>query len=62
MFIKSFVTIFFALFYSFVVLYVKITPKKGSPKVEYFLAILLTWFTQAIIGATLVVLIYHIWN
>ena len=60
MFVKSFVTIFLALFYV-AVLMSAIVPDQEVPMSQKLLLKLLTWFIQAAIGANLIVAIYHIW-
>lgn len=61
MFIKSFVTIFLALFYLYVS-FSKITAPKEATTVQKVFLKLFTWTIQAIIGANIVVFLYHIWS
>jgi len=62
MFIKSFVTIFLALFYYFGVLFTHLTPPEEATKAQRVFLMFFTWFVQAYIGANLVVFLYYIWS
>jgi len=61
MFIKSFVTIFLALFYHFV-LTTRLVPTKEATIWEKLTCVLLNWSIQALIGANIVVFLYQIWS
>ena len=61
MFIKSFSTIFLALFYIFI-LQSHILLTDDAPIMMKLTVKLITWFIQAIIGANIVVAIYYMWN
>jgi len=61
MYIKTFSTIFLALFYIFI-LQSHITAEDDAPIMVKLTMKLLTWFIQATIGANIVVFIYYMWN
>jgi len=61
MFIKSFITIFIALFYVFI-LQTRITVERDTPIQMKIQITIINWVFQAIIGANIVVFLYHIWS
>jgi len=61
MFIKSFITIFLALFYVGI-LRSSITTIEEAPFIVKIFVNILVWFIQAIIGANIVIFLYYIWG
>jgi len=61
MFIKSFITIFLALFYIFI-LQSRVIVEDKEPIIVKLTMKLGTWLIQAIIGANIVVFLYYIWS
>ena len=62
MFIKSFITIFLVLFYFHLVLPIKIVPDSWATMWYKATCMLLSWVLHAMIGATIVSVLYQIWN
>jgi len=61
MFIKSFITIFLALFYIFI-LQSRVIVEDKEPIIVKLTMKLGTWLIQAIIGTNIVVFLYYIWS
>jgi len=61
MFIKSFITIFLALFYIFI-LQSRVIVEDKEPIIVKLTMKLGTWLIQAIIGANITVFLYYIWS
>ena len=61
MFIKSFITIFSVLFYIFI-LQSHITVEDSAPIKMKLTMKIINWVIQAIIGANIVVFLYHMWS
>jgi len=61
MFIKSFITIFLALFYIFI-LQSRVIVEDKEPIIVKLTMKLGTWLIQAIIGANIVVFLYFLWS